>query len=143
GNILGKLSMSSPIRPLFINIITQAKVCVFHYLRLLFLPFGLSIDHYVPASGSIFEFPVFISIIIILALLVFAFMSRRKNKAISFFIIWFFVNLIPTSIVPLHIIMNEHRLYLSSVSFGFFISLAVLILADIPGLKKNFDFPAN
>lgn len=137
GNFLGKLSISSPVRPLFINLLTQAKVCVFYYLRLLFFPFGLSIDHYVPVAKPIFEFPVLMSIILIIILLASAFILRRKNKAVSFFILWFFINLIPTGIIPLHIIMNEHRLYLSTVSFGFLVSLALI---SAPVLKKNRNF---
>jgi len=134
GHFLGGLKTTPVSRSFFENLITQARVVMLHYPRLLLFPFGLSIDHYVPASKSIMEPTVIISLLLLLVVVTAIFIVRRKNKAVTFFTLWFFINLAPTSLIPLHIIMNEHRLYLSSISFCFLISYGLISLSC---LKKN------
>ncbi len=60
---------------------------------------------------------VYLAIAVILALAFLAIFWIRKHPVISFCIANFFITLSITSVVPLNAIMNEHRLYLPSLSF--------------------------
>jgi len=133
GHVLGQLKTPIPGRTFSINFLTQLKVAVLYYIKLLFFPIGLSVDRYVPISRSIFELPVIISIVIIFIIVFLAFKLKERYKIITFFLVWFFINIIPTSIVPLKIVMNEHRIYLSSISFC--VLIPFLLLHNI-SLKK-------
>jgi|GEM_PF-1607237 len=60
---------------------------------------------------------VYLAIAVILVLAFLAIYWIRRHPVISFCIANFFITLSITSIVPLNAIMNEHRLYLPSLSF--------------------------
>lgn len=109
------------------RVLTQYRVIMFYISLLVYpLPSRLSLLHDFQISTSLFE-PVttFLSIIVIIGLLVFAVIIAKKERLISFCILWFFGNLlIESSIVGLEIIF-EHRTYLPSM---FFILIPVIIL---------------
>jgi hypothetical protein len=108
-------------------IFTQFRV-VFTYLRLIFLPVGQSIDHLYPVNRSFLEIPTLLSFSAIIMLLVGALMSYKRWRAVSFFILWFFIILLPSSsIVPLKDVIVEHRLYLPSMAV-YFISASSLFM---------------
>ncbi|MFO8058649.1 MAG: glycosyltransferase family 39 protein [bacterium] len=60
---------------------------------------------------------VFLAMAVIVVLAFLAIYWIRKHPVISFCIANFFITLSITSVVPLNAIMNEHRLYLPSLSF--------------------------
>ncbi len=101
---------------------TQFSV-VATYIRLLFLPVGQNIDYDYPVLSSFSEPRVFLSFLLhasILALGVYlSWRSRLKSPAlrlIAFGIFWFFIALsVESSVVPLHMLINEYRVYLPSV----------------------------
>jgi tetratricopeptide (TPR) repeat protein len=99
------------------RILTQPRVIVY-YLSLIFFPHPsrLNLDYDFPLSHSLFN-PVttFFSLILIISLIALAFYLAKKERLISFCILWFFGNLvIESSIIPLAIIF-EHRNYLPSM----------------------------
>jgi len=108
------------------RVLTEFRV-VIYYLGLLFYPHPsrLRLDYDFPLSHSLIN-PVttLLSIGAIIGLIVLAFYSARKDRLISFCIVWFFGNLIiESSIIPLAIIF-EHRTYLPSM----FVCLLVVVL---------------
>ena len=101
------------------------------YFRILIFPFNLNIGY----QDTIFPFTsikTLAGFIIFLSLILAAFKSRRKNKIISFSILWFFVSFLPVSNIfaPLHFYMAEHYLYLPSI--GFFLILSSLFCYPYP-----------
>lgn len=105
----------------YIYLLTELRVFL-HYFKLLLFPWPgwLNIDTYFPLSKGFFELKTFVSFLIILAIIVFAFKMRKKNVFISFFIFWFFIILIPTSsFMPIEDVLFERRLYLPSLGFIF------------------------
>ncbi|MBW1672238.1 MAG: tetratricopeptide repeat protein, partial [Deltaproteobacteria bacterium] len=111
----------------FERVLTQFRV-VIYYLGLLFYPHPsrLRVDYDFPLSHSLID-PVttLLSLGAIIGLIVLAFYLARKDRLISFCILWFFGNLIiESSIIPLAIIF-EHRTYLPSM----LVCLLVVILA--------------
>ncbi|MDY6862076.1 MAG: tetratricopeptide repeat protein, partial [Thermodesulfobacteriota bacterium] len=119
------------------NLLTQANVII-EYIKLLILPLPerLNVDHDFKLARSIFEYPTFLSVSIILSLIGFSIYLSRNHKITSFALLWFFVTLIPTSsIIPLWEIMVEYRLYLPGI--GFYLLFGLFINNGIFYLRKK------
>lgn len=105
---------------------TQLNVIV-QYIKLLLVPVGQNIDHDIPMAQSLFEMPTLLNGVLLLALLALAIFLFKRNKLISFGILWFFLTLaVESSFIPITDFMFEHRTYLPS--FGFFIVLSTVLL---------------
>lgn len=110
---------------------TQFNV-IMTYLRLLILPLKQNLDYDYPISKTLFELRTFMSFTCILAILstaLYLFMRPISRitchgRFISFFILWFFIILSPTSsFIPIVDVIFEHRIYLASVGF-----MAILVI---------------
>jgi hypothetical protein len=122
------------------RVLTQFRV-VLYYLTLLIYPHPsrLNLDYDFPVSKTILDPPTtLISIIIIAGLVGYSFWVAKKRPVLSFFILWYFGNLvIESSIFPLEMVY-EHRLYLPSV--GPFVLFSLLVVRGIDQLKRRVDF---
>ncbi len=126
---------------------TESNVLLYYY-SLLILPMNQNLDYDFPASKGLFSLPKtdkgahltiplpppIVSMLIHLSLIALAvflfFRSLRKkapvNMCISFFIIWFFVILSPTSsFIPIIDVIFEHRLYLASMGYAVILTLII------------------
>lgn len=96
---------------------TELRI-LFFYLGLLALPLPsrLSLDHDFPVSTSLLQPPTTLAALVGLLLLVaLALWSARRQRLLSFAILWFLGNLvIESSLVALELVF-EHRLYLPSM----------------------------
>lgn len=112
------------------RLLTQPRV-IFHYLSLLVLPlpYRLTLDYDYALSHGLFDpLTTFFAICGILLLAGTALYLARKQRLISFCILWFLLNLvIESSIIPLEI-AYEHRLYLPSM---FFFLILVLLFYNL------------
>ena len=106
---------------------TQFRVIV-TYIRLLLFPVGQNLDYDYPLYHSFFSPPVFLSFLVLAAILSFGMYLFRYRKLvphtrlISFGILWFFVALsVESSFIPIEDVIYEHRMYLPSV--GMFIAV--------------------
>lgn len=118
------------------NLLTQSNVII-QYFKLIILPLPkwLSVDHDFKVFKSLFQYPTYLSISIILCLFILAFSLMKKSKLISFSIFFFFIFLSPTSsLIPILDIMVEYRLYLPIFCYG-------LILTT--GLHYLYNFLAQ
>jgi len=110
------------------RILTQSRV-VIYYLSLFFYPHPsrLNLDHDFPLSHSLIDpLTTLLSLIIIIGAIGIAFYLVKKERLLSFCILWYFGNLIiESSIIPLAIIF-EHRTYLPSM----LISLIIVMLLN-------------
>lgn len=113
-------------RPWLVHLLTEAKAVV-EYLRLLIFPAGLTIDHDLRESLS-FDWPALRAILIIAGLFVIAFLLRKKNRVLSFSLLWFFVNVAPFFIVRLGDYMAERWVYAASLGFALGMSEVLLIV---------------
>ena len=122
--------------PLSVYWPTQMYVWL-QYLWLTIFPVHLNVNHEVTPL-HVYSPPFFISLAILfslLAALVFAASRWSKLSLLTFFGLWFFVNLLPSSILPLTHFMAEHRIYISL--FGFCAALAYLVIAFQKASGKN------
>jgi hypothetical protein len=79
-----------------------------------------------------------VSIFIILGLIGYSIWSAKKKPVLSFFILWYFGNLvIESSIFPLEMVY-EHRLYLPAV--GPFVLFSLTVIRGVEKLKYKTSF---
>ncbi|HSE40483.1 MAG TPA: tetratricopeptide repeat protein, partial [Acidobacteriota bacterium] len=111
---------------------TEINVWV-RYLWLSIYPVGLNVDHDV-APLSITN-PWFIGALILVTGLCYLLWRVRKTHAVlTFWGLWFFLNLLPSSIIPLHEFMAEHLAYISL--FGFCACVSYLLMVVMKPLVK-------
>ena len=99
------------------RVLTEFSVVLF-YISLLFFPYPgrLNLDHDFTLSSSLLNPPTtIVSIAILISLFILAVLLARKQRLLSFCILWFLWNLvIESSVIGLEIIF-EHRTYLPSM----------------------------
>lgn len=98
--------------PFFSYLISQAFVALY-YFKTFFLPMGLCIDYGWGPLASVLDFRFLAGLIFIISMLILAYYSARvkKYRPVAFGILWFFIALVPTSIVSLTEIANDHRMF--------------------------------
>lgn len=105
-------------RPIPWNLFTQARVLL-AYLWLLVCPTGLNVDHHVRISRTFWEPGVLAGTAALVGLVVAGWRMRKTRPLVALGIFWFLLALAPTStLIPLNVVMNEHRLYLPGVGFA-------------------------
>jgi hypothetical protein len=126
--------------------LTMLRVAV-AWLRLLSWPAHLQIDYSpqeIIASTSVGPVEVF-GAVALAALLVSAWLLRRKSPAYAFAVAWCAVALFPVSnvIVPTGIVLAERTLFLPSVGFVLgVVALAALAAARLPAVVTRSVLPA-
>jgi len=119
----------------FQYIITQPFV-ILHYFGTLFLPTGLSADSDWTLLPGMSDIRFIIGCLFILLMLGIAWYTSTKKilRPISFGICWFFLALIPTSVIPLAEVLNDHRMFFPFIglimSVGWAIGLMIIKIMD-------------
>ncbi len=112
--------------------ITQIYV-VAQYIKLLIIPIGQCIDHFIVPRQPLFNFSVLISLVALFVMSVPVFLLRSNRNCFRVILlgyIWFFVTLLPTSsILPIQDAMVERRMYLPSI--GIFIYITGIVIAIV------------
>jgi Tfp pilus assembly protein PilF len=114
--VLMQLKQGAPPYLLSTWIPTQISVWL-RYLWLALYPVPLNVDPDIAAIG--FSNPAFwISALVIAGLCAVAWRARKANPFIAFWLFWYLLNLLPSSVFPLQDFMAEHRTYLSNFGFA-------------------------
>lgn len=97
----------------FNYIITQPYVLL-HYFTTFFAPLSLSADTDWTPLPSVLDIRFLTGILFLAGLVATAFVTAKTERLrpISFGIFWFLVSVLPTSLIPLAEVMNDHRLFL-------------------------------
>ena len=92
---------------------TQAWITM-HYLRLFFLPVGLSADTDLTLIPHWYDTRVVVGIagFIVILIAAFRFSRERSTRPIAFGLFWFVVTILPSALFPLAEVENEHRIFL-------------------------------
>ena len=106
--------LEDPVRPVFSQVMTQMKALVY-YTKLLMVPWGLNVEHQFFIAESLFEPEVILSVIFLGSIVAIAWIVRKKGLT-ALWVAWPVIVLSPTILVPLNVLVNEHRLYLASVA---------------------------
>ena len=124
--VLDFSSIAPPLKllaiPFFDRIFTFFKV-VMVYFQLLILPVGLHMERTIPVVRNIFSPLPLVSFFVIAAILWGAALLYKRNRIVSVFVFWFFINLLPVSnIYPINSFIAEHWLYMASIGYFFIIA---------------------
>ena len=123
---LKKAMVGEPVRSYGEQIWTQVKAFVF-YLKLLLWPSGLNVDHQFLISDTFFDPFAASALVFMISLLGLGLYHWKRHPLPLFLLAWFLLVLAPSSLVPLNVLVNEHRLYVPSVAFalivGYFFKL--------------------
>jgi protein O-mannosyl-transferase len=110
---------------LFLYWATEVNVWI-RYLWLAIYPADLNVEHDV--SPLQLTNPWFIgSLLLVIAIIIVCLKLRKRHQLLAFWGIWFFLNLLPTTVIPLNEYMAEHHTYISL--FGFCACLSYLLIA--------------
>ena len=114
-------SLEAVPRQLLPQLLTQAKAVVY-YLKIFVFPVHLSVEPQFIASQASAALTVVVASLFALALV---WVISRGEETEMFALLWGGIVLLPVLVMPLNVLVNEHRLYLTSA--GFCIALAVAI----------------
>ncbi len=123
--------VDTPVRDRTTQMVTQIKALVY-YARLLLVPHGLNVQHQFFEGG--------IATVVgsgLLALSSLGFVARKASADVRFGLGWCIIVLSPTLLVPLHILVNDHRLYLPLAG------LLIAITSIWAGLWKVYSRPGR
>ncbi|MBI2504362.1 MAG: tetratricopeptide repeat protein [Candidatus Latescibacteria bacterium] len=111
--------VSHPVRSMAVQYLTQVKAALY-YLKLLWMPQGLSVEHQFSLAGSLVDGPVLAALLCLGT--AGALLLQRNAKETLFWAAWAGLTLLPSSAVPLNVLVNEHRLYLPAAAFAVLLS---------------------
>jgi tetratricopeptide (TPR) repeat protein len=118
-------------------IITQPYV-VLHYFTTLFFPISLSADTDWRPLHTIMDARFFVGMLFISVLFYAAVATSKREhlRPVSFGICWFFITVIPTSLIPLAEVMNDHRIFFPYV--GLVMSVCWTLFLVFMRIKDSF-----
>ncbi len=109
-----------------IYLLTELKVIVFYYMKMIFFPFNQNVDPDFPIANGLTDMSVLCSLFLIALFLTGGLYFQKKNRLIAFGIFWFYLTLLPTSsIIPLLDTAAEHRVYLPYIGIILIISVSL------------------
>src|SRR5882762_9883926 len=122
-------------------LITQPYVMLL-YFKTFFWPTGLSADYdlnpFVTTNDPRFWIGVlFIVVLVTMSILV---VRSGKTRVIGFGLLWFLIALLPTSLLPLAEVMNDHRIFLPYVGLVIAVAVAVSLLIN---RRVAYSLPAK
>ena len=111
------LQRAEQVRPLLAQLATQAKALI-HYIGLAFMPVDMSVYQQFWVSEVLFTPVPLLALFSIISLLGLSLKRRDSPPLLLFALGWFLILLLPTLVIPLHVLVNDHRLYPALFSFS-------------------------
>ena len=106
-------SLAQDVRPWGVHLITQTKALTL-YVKLLVMPVHLSIEQAFEESATPWDAALVGSLVLTGSLLYLGFRSWRARQVWGLGVLWFYAALALTFLVPLNVLVSEHRLYLAA-----------------------------
>ena len=109
--------------PMGYYILTQSYVWVRYFIAF-FLPMNLTADSDWGVITNIFDERIIIGLVFVTCLVISIFKTSAKaeTRPISFGLIWFAAALLPTSIIPLSEVTNDHRMFFAFIGLALSVS---------------------
>jgi tetratricopeptide (TPR) repeat protein len=114
---------SFTLRPLWDNLLSEVHAAAYA-LMLIFCPWKQNFDHDLPVFHSLFQWPLPLDVLILGGLSTAGLIAMQRLPLFSFGIMWFFIQLLPTTLIPRADLLSERNLYLASI--GFILAMVVL-----------------
>jgi len=106
-----------PVRGVWIQGATQCKVLVY-YLKLMAVPLGQNVEHQMMVVQGLSEITVWACSTLLGSLAYCLMLLWRRSRTLFFWLIWPGLFLLPTFLVPLNVLANEHRLYIPAMGMA-------------------------
>ena len=116
-DVVSRAMGSDSVRGLAQQLGTQTKALVY-YAALLSLPAKLSVEHQFSVAPGLLSIEVIVPGLVILSVAVTTWRSRIALGARSVWTAWPLIVFLPTLVIPLNVLVNEHRLYLPLIAFA-------------------------
>lgn len=103
-----------------------------HYVRLFFVPFGLTADTDLTTIPHWYDTRVVagLALVAVMLWILWRFSARRENRPVAFGLVWFFVGLLPSSsFFPLAEVANEHRTFLPYIGMSLSVCAGAVLVA--------------
>jgi Tfp pilus assembly protein PilF len=118
---------------------TQINVLV-TYIRLIIIPVNQTLDYNYPMATSLAGLHIIINLAGLLFLLALSVWQYKRDRLVSFGILWFFICIAPQAMVPRSNFIFEHRAYLSATGI---ILIWILLLYYLFGRIKVLKFSGS
>lgn len=105
---------SFTIRPLWDHLLSELHAEAYALL-LLFSPWNQNFDHDLPLFHSLTQWPLPLDLLLLSAVAAGIFSSARRLPLVAFGLSWFFLQLLPTSLIPRNDFLSERNLYLPAI----------------------------
>ncbi|MFA6110621.1 MAG: tetratricopeptide repeat protein [Candidatus Latescibacterota bacterium] len=115
--LLTQALVEQPVRSLDVQLLTQVKALVYYGI-LLVMPVDLSVDHQFVLALAWWQPVVLLSALLLASLAWLGWRGRHRLPLGLVWLAWPVVVLLPTIVVPLNVLVNEHRLYLPTVALA-------------------------
>ena len=111
-------------------LITQPYVHSYYFYTF-FIPTSLCVDTDISLVQSLFDLRVFIGALFYVVLIstIYLCHSRANTGLVAFGLSWFIISHIPTTVIPLAEVMNNHRMFLPNIG---------LVIAGLAGGRELF-----
>ncbi|MDH4152370.1 MAG: hypothetical protein OEV01_01155 [Nitrospira sp.] len=114
---------SFEIRPFLDHLLSQIHVVVSAIL-LCVTPWNQNFDHDLPVFHSLTQWPLPLDLSLLSVTVAACLFSWRRFPLVAFGLAWFFIQLLPTSLIPRNDLLSERNLYLPSI--GLFLATVAL-----------------
>lgn len=105
---------SFEIRPFRDHLLSQIHVVV-SALLLCFTPWNQNFDHDLPVFHSLTQWPLPLDLLLLSVTVAACLLSWWRFPLVAFGLAWFFIQLLPTSLIPRNDLLSERNLYLPAI----------------------------
>ena len=116
---------SFTLRPFWDNALSELHAMAYAVL-LFFIPWNQNFDHDLPDFHSLSQWPLPLDLLLLFGTAASVWVSRRRYPLVAFGLGWFFIQLLPISLIPRNDLLSERNLYLPSIG----LLLAVVALGS-------------
>ncbi|MEO7859301.1 MAG: tetratricopeptide repeat protein [Nitrospirales bacterium] len=114
---------SFTLRPFWDNALSELHATAYG-LILFFTPWNQNFDHHLPEFHSLFQWPLPLDLLLLSGTVAIGLFSWRRHPLVAFGLGWFFLQLLPISLIPRNDLLSERNLYLPSI--GLFLAIVAL-----------------
>jgi protein O-mannosyl-transferase len=105
---------SFTLRPFWDNLLSELHATAYALL-LFFTPWNQNFDHDLPDFHSLLQWPLPLDLLLLFGAAASALISWRRYPLVAFGLGWFFIQVLPISLIPRNDLLSERNLYLASI----------------------------
>ena len=130
---------SLDIRPLWDHVLSELHAMAYA-VALLFTPWNQNFDHDLPVFHSLTQWPLPLDLLLLSVTVASSLFSWRRFPLVAFGLAWFFIQLLPVSLIPRNDLLSERNLYLPAI--GLLVAIVALASHLIQWLMTSMRRPS-